>query len=202
MERQGFGLTQTCRLVRQEFLPLYRPELWVSLWYTKALEYTLLVFPNLAEAVGTVVLRYPLDVHQRWPFDIMPLVHLATQAPALQFFFEFSCLRPYLDVHGCEQECEDLLDDFFDLQESRDGLARAAEIFKEIMLQRHGELFVPVELYAAHTKLWMPDRHVAHWSRSLELDGMLRSVGLRAWAGYAYKIDMSAEQDEDEDEDF
>jgi len=105
LRRQALGLTQVCRLLRNEFLPMhhqcipaYVPDVAILA------KFVAVSFPILERAHGTVVLS-PLKkrpVH----IDLAPLIRLLLTAPELTIkleqFFEKDvvCLRSIIDVRS------------------------------------------------------------------------------------------------------
>jgi hypothetical protein len=194
MRRQGFSFTQVCRLIRQEFLPLFRTESRPLLGYNDVVDYIQTIHPTPTAAIGTLVVMYPLDIFLAPPMNLAPLVRLVAEAPGLRFVFDLTC---HIEDHGGyrhKDECKDLLEDFLHPQKNQQGLLRAARLFKSINIYGGSRLIVAVEVYAPYGKPWMPHRHMSvtnHFER--EAVELLESVGLYAWEERAYAIHISSE---------
>lgn len=94
--------------------------------------------------------------------DIVPLIRLAAEATDLQYLFKFECHSGRLYYDTCAEETEEMLKEFFDPRQNRQGLVRAANLFKEIKvlgsladtsLSNASIFILSIKLHAADAKL-------------------------------------------------
>ena len=89
MKRTACGLTQTCREIRTEFLPLYRRNTVVKLQWKTLLQYSSTVFPDPAAATGCFVVVVGVDYDDKDCIDHMTiLLWLRQKAPNLNIRIE------------------------------------------------------------------------------------------------------------------
>ncbi|KNG50857.1 hypothetical protein TW65_01835 [Stemphylium lycopersici] len=85
LRRETLGLTQTCRKLRDEFLPLHQQHVIVQLWNPEDLRrYLAEFFPNNEEPHGTVKLSVPPE-HAK--LEVLPFIHALCSAPKLDLRF-------------------------------------------------------------------------------------------------------------------
>ena len=160
LRRQALGLTQVCRLLRNEFLPMHHQCIpaYVPDVATLA-KFVAVSFPILEKAHGTVILS-PLKkrpVH----IDLAPLIRLLLTAPELTIklekFFEkdIVCLKSLIDVRS-----NDAWSNFFE---------RAVTSVVYVVPRTFSNPQLRLEITRSAVEPWMA------WKPNENLDGPIRS---------------------------
>lgn len=163
LRRQGLGLTQVCRQIRHEILPLYRHCVWPLITHSgsHAYDYISAVFPDQADAFGTLVLWHHHNEMAGCRVDLKSIMHLATSTRRLDLEFVRGHAPPghFGDGDKLPLYKVPILDRFLDTR-NKAGIERASRMCKRITLdiyESFGYAFCKIcmEVRAKYAEPWM-----------------------------------------------
>jgi hypothetical protein len=145
-QQSAFGLTQACRQLRNEFLPIHRAKVKVDIFSQDMERYLEDFFPNRRKANGTLI----LSISTSQPtLDMLPLMRLATTVPTLETL-------SFLEYCVCRITNMKLLDGLFGMRKNLHWLSATKGVLTGLKFTVGRSSRLSFEVNPMSRRSWMP----------------------------------------------